>query len=136
MIEIIIPGKPFAKQRPRHRKNGHTYTPKDTIAATNAVSLEASLEMCGDAPIDGPVFVAIEFIFSPPPSWSEKKKQAHYDTPHIQRPDLDNLEKLVLDGLNGVVFLDDCQVAELSSIKRWGKHPRTEIYITHFGGDL
>jgi len=31
MIELIIPGKPMGKQRPRVMRNGITYTPKETV---------------------------------------------------------------------------------------------------------
>ena len=45
------------------------------------------------------------------------------------RPDIDNLVKIVLDGLNGVAFMDDKQVIELYAIKRYSIEPRTEIMV-------
>jgi Holliday junction resolvase RusA-like endonuclease len=38
---------------------------------------------------------------------------------HTQKPDLDNLVKLVLDSCNGVVFGDDSQIVELLVRKAW-----------------
>lgn len=56
-------------------------------------------------------------------------KRLHEGEPHGQRPDLDNLLKS-LDGLNGVVWSDDCLVYGLEAMKLWSHNPRTEIRIT------
>lgn len=40
---------------------------------------------------------------------------------HTQRPDLDNITKSIADGLNGVAYADDGQIAETEAIKRWGQ---------------
>lgn len=37
----------------------------------------------------------------------------------IKRPDLDNIVKLVMDGLNGVAFHDDSQVIEIHAFSEW-----------------
>jgi Holliday junction resolvase RusA-like endonuclease len=60
----------------------------------------------------------IEFLIPMPESWSEKKKQAMEGTPHQQKPDLDNLEKAVLDAMCG----EDCTVWQIvGSEKRWSR---------------
>ena len=50
---------------------------------------------------------------------------------HCVKPDLDNLERLVLNAMTGLVYKDDCQVVWLSSIKRYARNcePRTEVTI-------
>ena len=45
------------------------------------------------------------------------------------RPDIDNLVKIILDGLNGVAFMDDKQVIELYATKWYSAEPRTEIMV-------
>ena len=50
-------------------------------------------------------------------------------------PDIDNLQKLVQDSINKVVFYDDSQVVEIFARKLYSDKPRTEIKITEIGGD-
>ena len=50
--------------------------------------------------------------------------------PHTTRPDLDNLEKGLLDVLTRLRFWeDDSLVAQKRTTKAWGPHPFLEIYI-------
>ena len=37
---------------------------------------------------------------------------------HTKKPDADNLAKAVLDSLNGLIWVDDAQVCELS-VSKW-----------------
>lgn len=127
-VTLIIPGKPFAKQRPRFsRKSGRAFTPKETVSFEATVAAIAVQQF--PEPLLGPVVLTIRAIFEPPQSWSQKKKDAHLYTPHTQRPDLDNIEKAILDGLNRVAFADDGQVYELNTRKTWGEQARTIVRI-------
>ena len=44
-------------------------------------------------------------------------------------PDIDNLLKTVLDGLNGVAFRDDAQVCEVVASKRYAPAARTWVRL-------
>ena len=46
-----------------------------------------------------------------------------------KKPDIDNVIKSVLDGLNGVAYEDDKQVVKLTANKYYGVQPRVEITI-------
>lgn len=48
---------------------------------------------------------------------------------HTKKPDVDNLIKLYLDVVSGIVFDDDNCVSLGSAIKVYSLNPRTEIYI-------
>ena len=52
--------------------------------------------------------------------------------PDRRRRDLDNCAKSICDGLNGIVYLDDAQIAELI-VRRYmdRKRPRAEITVKH-----
>jgi Holliday junction resolvase RusA-like endonuclease len=122
---FVIPGKPFAKQRPRFG-NGRTYTPKATISFEQTVRTCASQVIT--EPLEGPVKVEILATFEPAKSWSKKKTAEHLNKSHMQRPDLDNIEKAICDGLNRTAFADDGQIAEMHSRKVWG--PRAQTVVT------
>ncbi len=57
----------------------------------------------------------IVFYIPMPKSWSKKKMIKMYDTPHNQKPDIDNLVKAVMDAL----MTDDKQVWKIKAEKRW-----------------
>jgi Holliday junction resolvase RusA-like endonuclease len=74
--------------------------------------------MIGKAMLEGPVKVTITAYFA------HKKKTGW----HISRPDIDNVVKAILDGLNGVVFADDAVVAQLVASKHYGEE-RVEVQV-------
>lgn len=57
----------------------------------------------------------IIFYIPMPKSWSKKKMIKMYNTPHNQKPDIDNLVKAVMDAL----MTDDKQVWKIKAEKRW-----------------
>ena len=75
MITFEIPGKPFAKQRPRATRQGRVYTPKETVSFERTVGQIAAHHF--PKPFDGPVSVFIWATFQPPKSWSRKKTGDH-----------------------------------------------------------
>ena len=117
MITFTIPGEPVAKGRPRATSiNGRArmYTPKKTVNYESMVALAAQQAMAGRALIEGPVELSFEARFSIPKSWPKKRLAAQADYPEFvtKKPDLDNLVKALGDGMNGVVFADDSQIAQ------------------------
>jgi Holliday junction resolvase RusA-like endonuclease len=126
-VTFTIPGKPFAKQRPRATKEGRVYTPKETASFEAKVGQIAAQHF--PQPLDGPVSVFIWATFQPPQSWSQKKTREHIGRPHTQRPDLDNCAKAILDGLNRIAWADDGQVSELHVRKIWGNAAQTVVTV-------
>jgi len=127
-VMFTVPGKPFAKQRPRFsRKSGRAFTPKETVSFEQTVAAIAAQHF--PQPIAGPVRVDILAVFEMPASWSQKKRDAHDDHPHTQRPDLDNIAKAITDGLNRIAFADDSQIALLRVRKMWSTTAHTEITV-------
>ncbi len=58
----------------------------------------------------------IDFWLPMPASWSKRKREAMFGTPHQQKPDLDNLFKAVTDSLRP----EDSGIWATSITKRWG----------------
>lgn len=59
---------------------------------------------------------SIDFWIPMPASWSKRKREAMFGTPHRQKPDADNLYKAVTDCL----MPDDASIWATSISKRWG----------------
>jgi len=127
MVTFEIPGKPFAKQRPRATRQGRVYTPKETVSFERQVAAIAA-EYFGE-PFTGPVKLSVLATFEPAKSWSKKKTQEHLGKAHTQRPDLDNIAKAIKDALNRIAWVDDSQVSEMVTRKVWGPHPKTVIAV-------
>jgi Holliday junction resolvase RusA-like endonuclease len=75
-------------------------------------------------PFNGPVALSLTFYLRRPKS---RRKENYV----VTTPDVDNLEKAVLDGLNEVAYLDDKFVVVKNAVKlycRVGK-PRVEVVI-------
>lgn len=103
------------KRRPRAKRSGkniHLYTPIETLQEENMVALayKGSKYSC-------PVRVVIH-IFRCLPKKRPKKVLKEAD---VYKPDIDNIIKSILDGLNGIAYEDDRQVVEIMAIK----HDRT-----------
>ncbi|MBO4579264.1 MAG: RusA family crossover junction endodeoxyribonuclease [Clostridiales bacterium] len=65
-------------------------------------------------PIEGPLRVEITWMFG------TKTKKKHL-APRIERPDLDNMAKLLLDRMTKLGFWkDDSQIVDLTLRKAWG----------------
>ena len=127
-ITLHIPGKPFAKQRPRFsRRNGRAFTPKETVSFEQTVGTLAAQLL--PRPLEGPVRVKVAATFEPPKSWSKKKTAAHINRPHMQRPDLDNIVKAISDGLNRIAYADDGQIVQIEASKVWGPTAQTVVTV-------
>ncbi len=144
-IDFVVPGEPKGKGRARSRiaKMGDGrqfvthYTPKDTVEYENLVRMAAHEAMRGEAPTSHPCRVKLIAYCSIPASWS-KKKQARALAGQVfptGKPDLDNTEKAVLDGMNKIVFRDDSVVCDVSKAKRYSSIPRVEVWVIELDGE-
>ena len=116
MTRFEIPGRPVPKQRPRV-VNGHAFTPEKTKDYERLVRL--SYLNAGGQLHEGAVSVTIAVWYDMPKSWPKTKKVNTKGLPHISKPDLDNVIKSVLDGLNGTAWEDDAQVSKIRAGKHW-----------------
>lgn len=121
MVRFFVSGKPQPKERPRFGKNGKPFTPKKTKSYESRVAYYAAQAMHPLKPIEGAVSMTIRCDIIAPISWSDKKRKSAVDgkIKPTTRPDIDNYLKAVLDGCNGVVYLDDNQVTSVYITKRY-----------------
>jgi Holliday junction resolvase RusA-like endonuclease len=120
--------------RPRFSRfgGGHAYTDEKSRAYLRAIGVCARLAMKGREMLTGPVAVTVDAFFSVKPSWTRAKLRAALD--HLLRPgkpDWDNIGKICCDGLNGIVWSDDAQVADGRVRKFYvSTNPRLVITVT------
>lgn len=128
----IVKMDSFTKERPR--TNFHTgaiYTPSKTLKREKYIAQQFALQNIGWGISDGPVSIEIEIEVNVPVNARKKdkedmKKGLIYP---IKKPDVDNVAKLVLDGLQGVAFDDDYQVVELKVRKKYGEEKKLKIVV-------
>jgi Holliday junction resolvase RusA-like endonuclease len=137
MITINIPGTPVAKGRARSfiraGRIGH-HTPEKTVNYEGMVALAASQAMgVADANLlAGPLAMSFMAVFPIPKSWSKKRVLANDTRPEFvtKKPDLDNLAKSLADGMNGVVYGDDAQIAQFSMMQKvYGARPGVVVKV-------
>jgi len=139
VISFDVPGTPIGKGRPRVARRGSTtqlYTPAKTASYEGLVALSAQQAMFGRPPMLGPAKVYMDIILPIPTSWSKKKQAAAlagnvYPT---KKPDIDNVEKAIFDGMNGVVWADDVQAVEVIKNKRYGDTPCVRMVVIEIQG--
>ena len=132
IYQFQIPGDPVAKGRPRFsRKTGRTWTPEKTARYENLVSLSFTDTYPNQFPTGEPIRLTVIAYFSPPKSTSKKRLAGMLSNliHHTKRPDIDNILKSVMDGLNKVAFMDDSQIWSMCVEKRYSEHPRVEVII-------
>ncbi len=132
MIQFTVPGEPKGKGRPRMTKQGHAFTPKDTVNYENWVKtcfLSSQQPRFTDP--DQPLCADITAYMAIPASATKKKREAMLSglIRPTKKPDRDNIEKIVLDSLNGIAYPDDKQVTDGEFKKRYSDNPRVEITI-------
>lgn len=138
MLEIVVPGEPVAKGRPRMRvadmqgkQRAVAYTPSKTRRYEDLVALAAQEAMQGADPLDEAIVVSIAAHLPIPASWSKKRQRlAEEGEIHPEkRPDLDNFVKAGIDGCNKVVFRDDSLIVDLRAVKVYSTRPRLVITV-------
>ena len=135
MIDFIVPAAPQGKARPRVERNPytgkvHARTPDKTVAFEELIRMR-----CPKSQLMGPVMLQIEAVFAIPKRTSQKQ-QGYMRMGLIhptKKPDADNIAKIVMDALNGVVYPDDKNIVGLNVQKRYirdGEFPHVRVKIT------
>ena len=138
MIRSVTFSVPFMRGqgRPRVRGGGHgLYKAEADRKAEGQIAAAfemASIDAYGQvvrAEAGTPVSVAISASRN---VRSDLRKRDGDSQPDTSTPDVDNIAKLVLDGLNGIAWADDAQVDQIRVIKeqrRRGAQERTLVRV-------
>lgn len=121
-IAFEVAGEPVSKARARFTRYGsktRSYTPERTLVGEQRMKA-AYLAVSRRKETDPELTYRVE---------------AEFQCGTRQRRDVDNMMKLVLDGLNGVAWVDDNQVTEIVAKKSWvpPEEALTTVRITEIG---
>jgi Holliday junction resolvase RusA-like endonuclease len=122
MISFIIHGKPQPKQRPRVTMKG-TYTPQATVDYERLVGWQCRSVYKGK-PLTQAVKMTVRVFFKLP-----KRTVKENGDWHTSRPDTTNVVKAIEDGLNGIAYIDDSQIAYSIVTKQWASEDYVIVEI-------
>ena len=117
-IHFQVEGDPKGKGRPRFSRFGkftRVYTDKQTLDYEAVIKFFAAQAMGSTDLLETPVSVFLYIRHAVPQAYSKKRTEAclsGLEQP-CKKPDIDNIAKTFLDGMNGVIFKDDTQVVDL-----------------------
>ena len=131
-VEFTVYGKPQGKARPRFTRRGNrAYTPKETKLYEQQIAKAYRLAANGFTFGECPVEIWITAVFA-------KAKTSKKEYPTL-KPDIDNIQKAVFDGLNGTAYNDDKQIVTATIHKCFcmleGEEPRILVTVTEYKGD-
>ena len=132
MYNLTIFANPIAASRPRVTRWSTYY--KEPYNSYKSFLRNKVIESMPDSFLsvfDASMALKMNIIFEMeiPKSYSKKKRLSLVGTYVIKKPDTDNLIKSVQDGLNGIVYHDDSQIASVNAVKIYSLEPKTIINI-------
>lgn len=140
VVEFTIPGQPVPKGRPKFARRGANvvaYTPAKTVSYENLVKMAATVAMAGRTPTAKPVHLAVTLTLQIPASWSGKRRALAVAgvIRSTKKPDLDNMAKILSDGCNGILWVDDAQVVQITIRKDYGEIPGAVVTVREVEGE-
>lgn len=129
MVSFVVDGPIRALGRARMTRAGRCYKAGEDVAYQRRI--KAAFVAAGGRCFPGTSEVAIEAVYAPPKSWSltRRSKALANIAPCIQRSDIDNVAKQVLDALNGVAWDDDRFVTALTITRLWSETSELRVGI-------
>lgn len=131
-VTFVVEGDPIAKARARMRYGASKYAYNSQSHDQNSVKflmMQEFRKVIGkqldeESYFTGPCRMEIDYYIK-----IVKSHNVPENSWHIYKPDIDNLDKWILDCANSILYKDDCIICSLSVNKRYSSKPRTEITI-------
>jgi len=134
MLILEIAGNPLALKRPRFYRKGEHMGVYDSQKVEKEQIIWQLRAQFRNEPFAFPMMIDLTFFMPIPKSTSKAKKRQMVcgSIHHIKKPDIDNLQKFILDCMNNIVYKDDAQIVELNSKKLYAENPGTLIVIKSY----
>jgi Holliday junction resolvase RusA-like endonuclease len=139
VMEIVVFGEPVPQGRPKFVRIGnhvHTYDPEKSRSYKQLVRFWVTQHLKkidGFNPYENALCVDLTFYLGIPTSWTKKRKleASQGQIRPTKKPDTDNLVKCVTDSCNGLLWVDDSIITDLTARKRYTSElARVVIKIT------
>ena len=139
LMEIVVYGEPVPQGRPQFVRIGnhvHTYDPEKSRSYKQLVRFWVTQHLKkieGFKPYENALCVDLTFYLGIPTSWTKKRKleASQGQIRPTKKPDTDNLVKCVTDSCNGLLWVDDSIITDLTARKRYTSElARVVIKIT------
>ena len=131
MISIDLYGEPTPMNRPRFARTKKSFVCYDNQSKIKEGFKWQIKSQYRESPLICPVVIDVSF-YMPIPKSTPKRILNHMQLGqyhHIKKPDIDNLQKFLLDCLNGILFVDDSQVIEIRARKIYSSKVGTFIRV-------
>ena len=141
-VQFLIPGNPVGKGRPRFTKSGYAYTPpatKDYEESVRWAYLNEVRKNDGTLAFEAgvPIKASIDAFFQIPKRLNKAQRKEALEGKLLptQKPDADNIAKIVLDALNGFAYHDDSAVVECVVRKKFGEVGHVTVLLEEVSKD-
>ena len=139
MIKMVIQGEPKPLQRHRtaivqgKTKHYDSQKKKKHFTSCQMLAEKKNGNWLFDEtpkPSKNGYALTVKFYMYRPPAMNKFSEERLNQTPHTQKPDIDNLLKYIFDCGNKILWYDDAEVCAIENVvKCWSHIPRTEIII-------
>lgn len=118
-LEVV--GNPIPQPRHKVAKNGNAYIDAHhpVHAYKHAIYLAAKATY-RDPPLEGAIRLKL---------WFRLRRPGRPAQEYPSACDIDNLQKAVLDALNGVLWVDDRQIVAIFAAKEYAELPRMNLWL-------
>lgn len=134
-LTVWFPIQPIPKARPRFTRFGKAYTPKKTHDYEKQIA-DYFKQNPNRFKFEKEIPIAVNLVFGMPiPKSTPKSRKAamlEKIVQHTKKPDLDNLQKAVLDALNGTAWEDDSQIVRITAKKEYTDEPYVYLYMHEY----
>ena len=134
MIRLELAGEPIPQARPRMFRKGHrtmVFDPQAAYKKQQRYLIQDQIDNIKDFKQFRYPNIRFWFFMPIPKSMNKTDRLMANEERlrHIKKPDVDNITKLYLDILTGIVYDDDNCVALDSCRKIYSPNPRTVMFI-------
>lgn len=134
IVRFTVNGNPVGKGRPRFVRRGNfvqTYTPQKTKSYEDSVRESARQAMGSSDPLETPISIYLYIRLPIPASYSKKRTRDCIEGAErpTKKPDWDNIAKAVTDALNGICYVDDCQIVDAHVRKVYSVEPGVDVML-------